>query len=238
MAVVATLAVVQSIVGVGVLVFGTPTLLLIGYSFQDALAVLLPASLAISLLQIRDAPRFDARFVLLFTRWCLAPLAVTLTLVLVLRLRASLTVALALLLFLFSLGRVFHSTRESAAAWVSSHWRAWLCLTGIVHGLSNLGGATLLIFAVSRHRDRHEARALLAFCYACFAAVQLTILGMIAPRVFEPIQFAYAGVAGAVYCYLGRQVVRRAPSPILDWSITVFAASYGVLLMWQFIGQL
>src|SRR4051794_26324194 len=48
-------AVVQSVFGVGLLVFGTPTLLLLGFSFEDVLAYLLPCSIVISVLQVRDA---------------------------------------------------------------------------------------------------------------------------------------------------------------------------------------
>src|ERR687885_1890760 len=47
-------SVVQSVFGVGLLVFGTPTLLLAGYSFEETLAYLLPCSMAISALQVRD----------------------------------------------------------------------------------------------------------------------------------------------------------------------------------------
>ncbi|WP_367155723.1 hypothetical protein [Methylomonas sp. HYX-M1] len=45
-------AIVQSIFGAGVLLFGTPILLLLGYDFVDALVVLLPISLVINGLQI------------------------------------------------------------------------------------------------------------------------------------------------------------------------------------------
>jgi len=44
-------AAVQSLFGVGVLLFGTPILLLLGYQFVTILAVLLPVPLAINLLQ-------------------------------------------------------------------------------------------------------------------------------------------------------------------------------------------
>jgi len=45
-------SVIQSVFGVGVLLFGTPLLLLLGYEFVDALGVLLPVSIAISTLQV------------------------------------------------------------------------------------------------------------------------------------------------------------------------------------------
>ena len=46
------ISVVQSIFGVGVLLFGTPLLLLYGYEFDNTLSILLPISLTISLFQI------------------------------------------------------------------------------------------------------------------------------------------------------------------------------------------
>ena len=44
--------VIQSIFGVGILLFGTPLLLLLGYEFSYALSVLLPISIAINMLQV------------------------------------------------------------------------------------------------------------------------------------------------------------------------------------------
>ena len=45
-------SIIQSVFGVGVLLFGTPLLLLLGYDFIDALIVLLPIYIAINALQI------------------------------------------------------------------------------------------------------------------------------------------------------------------------------------------
>ena len=48
------LAFIQSIFGVGLLVFGTPILLILNYDFFSILGILLPSSLIISLLQINN----------------------------------------------------------------------------------------------------------------------------------------------------------------------------------------
>ena len=53
--VITVLSVVQSFFGMGVLIFGTPTLLLMGCDFITTLGYLLPASFAISLLQVLTA---------------------------------------------------------------------------------------------------------------------------------------------------------------------------------------
>ena len=45
---------VQSLFGTGVLLFGTPILILLDYEFQHALAYLLPVSILINVIQIKD----------------------------------------------------------------------------------------------------------------------------------------------------------------------------------------
>ena len=52
--IVALFSIIQSIFGVGLLLFGTPTLLLIGYSYSETLWILLPCSVVISLIQAVD----------------------------------------------------------------------------------------------------------------------------------------------------------------------------------------
>ena len=45
---------IQSIFGTGVLLFGTPLFLIMGYSFHFTLTILLPTSILISLLQLKN----------------------------------------------------------------------------------------------------------------------------------------------------------------------------------------
>src|SRR5450759_2257157 len=82
MLIVAVTSVIQSLFGAGILLFGTPLLLLFGYEFVDVLILLLPISLAINLLQIvQHHAHIDFAFyrkVLLLT---LLPIAVFLFLV-------------------------------------------------------------------------------------------------------------------------------------------------------------
>ncbi len=228
--IVAVLAVVQSLFGVGLLVFGTPTLLLLGYSFADALAILLPASVTISLLQVWKSGGQDVAFVRSFTGWCLVPLAVSLAAILLLDLHATLNIFVAILLTVFVTLRLCQGVNEHAREWVAQHPRRWLLLMGAVHGVSNLGGALLLIFAASRFRRKEDIRALVAFCYACFAAMQLTILAVVTPSVFGRSQVGYAGVAAIVFLLVGQRVFRWVSAPAFDWLLTLVAGAYAGLL--------
>jgi len=236
--IIAALAVVQSLFGIGLLVFGTPTLLLVGYSFPQALAVLLPASLAVSLLQLFTVPRIDREFAIRFGGWCLVPLATALTLVLVFHLQTSLNLLVAVALTAVAALRAFPRLDESARGWLVRHQRAWLLVTGIVHGLSNLGGGLLAILASSRFRDKDRIRSTIVYCYICFAAIQLCVLGVLNPGIFSWRQATYAATSALVFLGVGRHVFQWVSAPVFNQLLTAFMASYAVLLSARATGLL
>lgn len=236
--VVAACAVVQSLFGIGLLVFGTPTLLLLGYSFPETLAILLPASIAVSLLQVRAEPRPPFRFAMRFVCWCLIPLGITLAVVLVLDFRASLTLAVACALALFAVLRLSPALGGVVTRWVSRHESLWMMLMGIVHGLSNLGGGLLVILAASRYRDKERFRALVAFCYVCFAAVQLAVLAAVLPNVFDVRQVGSVVVAAIAFLAVGQPAFRAVPASAFDRLLTLLVAAYAGLLGLRFAGLL
>ncbi|HET7085984.1 MAG TPA: TSUP family transporter [Rhizomicrobium sp.] len=229
-AIIAGLAVVQSLFGIGLLVFGTPTLLLLGYPYQQALAILLPASLAVSLLQLRAVPRLDRSFALQFAGWCLAPLAVTLAAVSLLHLRASLNLAVALALSFFVMLRLFPDLESQAASFLRRHQKAWLVLMGMTHGISNLGGSLLTILANALQREKEQVRSVIVHCYVCFALVQLTVLGLTTPHFFSWRQLAYAAASAGVFLVVGRQIFDFVSAPAFRRLFTGFMASYAGLL--------
>jgi uncharacterized protein len=236
--IIAALAVVQSLFGIGLLVFGTPTLLLLGYSYQDALAILLPASLAVSLLQLRTVPRLDRAFALRFGIWCLVPLAVTLFLAFQLHLKTSLNLAVALALSGFVVLRASPDLEAKATSLLRRHQTAWLVLMGATHGLSNLGGGLLTILANSLHREKDQVRSVIVHCYVCFALVQLTVLGLTIPGFFSWHQLGYAATSGAMFLLVGQHVFAWVSAPAFRRLFTGFMASYAGLLGLRVAGLL
>lgn len=228
--VVGILAIVQSLFGVGLLVFGTPTLLLMGYPFSDALAVLLPASMAVSLLQLWKGPKIDRQFATQLVVWCLVPLAFALALVLILHLQTGLNMAVALALAIFVILRSIPVLGENTRFWVSRHQRFWLVLMGTVHGMSNLGGGLLTILAASRHSEKEHIRHLIAVCYSCFAVIQLGVLAALSPEVFGWSQFAYAATSAIVYLAIGQFAFRWVSALVFNWLFTGFMAAYSIIL--------
>lgn len=167
-------AFIQSFFGVGVLVFGTPILLLLGYDFPTTLCLLLPVSCAISIAQVSGSPRdLDLKFykkILLIA----VPLA-ALCLFFALKLALPIKLVVGLLVLLVSLKELISSIKKvfSKALAYESFWIVGL---GIIHGLSNLGGSILAALVYSKGLNKNSARTTIAASYGSLAFLQITVL--------------------------------------------------------------
>ena len=65
------LIIIQSIFGIGLLLFGTPTFLILGYDFFNTLNFLLPISITVSLLQFISLKSKFKKTILDFNFYCL-----------------------------------------------------------------------------------------------------------------------------------------------------------------------
>ncbi len=171
--VVATAA-IQSIFGVGVLLFGTPILLLLGYDFINALSVLLPISIAINSLQIIKHYQFIDTFfykkVLIYT----IPFVV-LFLFIVSTVKINIAILVGGFLVLVAL-KSFFPVVEQKLEKMLKHEKIYLAVMGLVHGLTNLGGSLLTAIVHSKKYEKNATRVNVAICYATFAVFQLATL--------------------------------------------------------------
>jgi len=170
-------SVVQSVFGVGVLLFGTPLLLLLGYGFVDALGVLLPVSIAISALQVlRHYEDVDTRFyknVLVYS----IPLVVMFLLV-VTTVKINISLVIGALLIFVAL-KNFSSVIDRALQSIVKYERIYLMGMGLVHGISNLGGSMLTAIIYSKKYPKNKTRVTAAVSYATLALCQLATLWFI-----------------------------------------------------------
>ena len=65
------LILIQSIFGIGLLLFGTPTFIFLGYNFADTLSLLLPISIFISFLQIIFSKKKNKKYIKEFNLYCI-----------------------------------------------------------------------------------------------------------------------------------------------------------------------
>ena len=167
---------IQSIFGVGVLLFGTPLLLLQGYSFIHAVIVLLPISVSINLIQIaKDYRSVDLGFykrILVYT----VPFVVIFLLV-VTRFNINLGIIIGVFL-LFVAAKDYSLKVNKTVNFLVRYEKAYFIVMGIIHGLTNLGGSLLTAIVHSKEYEKHVTRVTVAVSYATFAIFQiLTLLG-------------------------------------------------------------
>ena len=73
------LSIFQAVFGIGLLLIGTPTFLLIGYNFFDVLNLLLPFSITISFLQVIYSKEIDSEFNKKILLYCIPSLILALS---------------------------------------------------------------------------------------------------------------------------------------------------------------
>lgn len=167
-------ATIQSIFGVGMLLFGTPMLLLLGYSFVDSLGVVLPISIAISLLQvIKHFDYVDKVFFKNVLRYCIPVIVLFLALIASIKINVGFIMGIFLLLVAL---KSFLPQVEAALKSIVKYEKLYLVITGLVHGVSNLGGSLLTVMIYSKNYPKDTTRVTAAACYAVFALFQLLTL--------------------------------------------------------------
>ena len=173
--------IIQSLFGVGVLLFGTPLLLLSGYPFLDALTILLPVSLAINAIQItRYRREIDKSFYLKVLTYTVPVIVVSLFLLSRSNLNANLVVGIFLIFV--GLQNYLRKIRELLAILVRRE-KIYLIVMGIIHGLTNLGGSLLTAIVHSKQLSKHSTRATVAAAYATFALFQMITLLIVAQHL-------------------------------------------------------
>ena len=158
---------VQSLFGVGLLVFGTPTLLLLGLPFDRVLMLLLPCSIVVSALQVATSgglslDPFRRQFLTFTTPVLLLATAMTLRL----GSPGGIRVLVGLMLLVTAGTRLIRPAHAAFARVVRGHLPPLLVGLGVLHGASNLGGGILSVivgtsFELEAGARRHVTLALL-----------------------------------------------------------------------------
>lgn len=227
---------VQSIFGIGLLVFGTPSLLIAGFSFSDSLAILLPCSIVISFLQIRAGAKVEIDFIKKLVAYCLFPMVLTLSFVLYFEFQASLNLFVAGILLFFVTLKFSHYLEGRAKELIAANQKTWLFVMGIVHGASNLGGGLLTILASSIHSDKDAARKLIAVCYLIFATTQLTVVVLSDPAVINMNILIYALTSGIVFSTIGEVSFRKVSDSVFGKMLGGLMFLYAVVLLLRSAG--
>ncbi|MBT5037217.1 MAG: TSUP family transporter [Rhodospirillaceae bacterium] len=232
MAIVAVLSVVQSIFGMGVLIFGTPTLLLLGYDFVSAISILVPASFAISLLQVTTAGKERVAISRHLYLLCLPGIGIGLWVIKGDALGSWINYLIGAVLLVSAALRLWGRSHAWLADAMKKHSPAYHLVMGLTHGLTNLGGALLAILATSQHSEKGAIRYTVAHYYLAFGAIQIILIAALLGEAEALLHnLPMAGIAAAVYLLIGNRLFLRTANPLYHNGLTLFISAYGIAVL-------
>jgi predicted RND superfamily exporter protein len=106
-------------------------------------------------------------------------------------------------------------------------------IMGFVHGISNMGGGLLTIFATALYDDKARTRANIAYGYLVFAISQILVLLFFHMEAFHAACVPLAVVALGVYLTVGNFIYVKSSRAVYQQVITLFMLAYGILLVSQ-----
>ncbi len=224
---------VQSVFGVGLLVFGTPTLLLLGCPFEETIAYLLPSSILISLMQAVGGRRHIGELRKSVWVYCVPCIVVGLALVLSKLMTFDIKLLVGVTLIFSAFARFNKGLQEALVKMLKQHTKCYLMIMGFVHGISNMGGGLLTIFATALYDDKARTRANIAYGYLVFAISQILVLLFFHMEAFHAACIPLAVVALGVYLTVGNFIYVKSSRAVYQQLITLFMLAYGVLLVSQ-----
>lgn len=223
-------SIVQGLFGVGLLVFGTPTFLLLGYSFESTLAHLLPSSIVISLAQTFQGWK-HVQLKKTFLLYCVPFSMIGIAAVLTKLVQFDFKILIGSILILSAGVRFSKRIGVILEIIIKKHAESYLMVMGLVHGLSNMGGALLTVFATTVYSNKISVRSIIAYCYSIFGLSQLIMLSLVNPKSFAIPSLIFPFISLPIYLIIGENIYRKTSERGYQLLITIFMLIYGVVLL-------
>ena len=177
----------QSAVGVGVLVLGTPFLLIKGYSIVEIFFYLLPLSILTSFINliIISIKKKQINFAASkeFKKFYLACIPSIIVGVLILKYYQELINFKILVGFVIILSIILIVLKNRITFKINFFRISILSIVGVIHGLTNSGG-TLMSLILSNEKNKLDARYSITFFYFILASIQYLITVVIFKNSF------------------------------------------------------
>ena len=216
----------QSIFGIGLLLFGTPTFLVFGYTFPETLSLLLPISISISFFQFIFSSKKDFKFIKKFNIFCLPSLIISIYFILNIYEQFDFKIFISIIITVITLVSFFNKKLKIN----NERTNLYLVLIGIIHEISNLGGTLLSILSISLNRnDKILSRFFISYGYLSMAISQYIVLYLLDELILNYKNFLY--LAFVILIYFPTQFFFRNidTSKFNNW-IYFTALIYGVMI--------
>jgi hypothetical protein len=217
----------QAAFGVGILLWGTPVLMLLNFSFPEALGLLLPISLLVSGLQFAPNIReLDFNFIGQFIKFSIPGLTIGLLLVIFVELHLNIVIAVMLLI-------AFFIRKDNASSvlkgLILKYNRFFMFFVGFSHGISNLGGSLLVARLSLKGYLKNHYRTTVSAAYFVFAASQLIILMMVNGKLKISISYILIGLC--FYFIANTLLVSRINTKLFNKLINYLILTMAIFLL-------
>ena len=219
-----------SIFGVGLLLFGTPTFLFIGYDFESTLALLLPISVTISFLQIMYEKSSIRSLASEFNIFCLPYLVIFLLLVINLGNVIEIRTYVAAALIISSILILNKNRIVEIDTFILKYRKLSLVFIGTVHGFTNMGGSFLSMFSTVVTADRASARKYIAFGYLVMGTLQYITLLIFGTRYIDLSNLYYVIVPLVVF-FPTQKLFKKIDDSLFMNIISYIALIFGFLAL-------
>ena len=194
---------IQSIFGVGLLIFGTPTFMLMGYSYSETLSILLPISCSVSLIQITTSKKSNIdKFLKNFCKFSLPAVILSLPFALLYISKNNINLIISLIMIIISLLSIANSKYILKLIYPPFNLKVSLIISGYAHGLTNLGGGFISIISSMLYvKDKIQIRYAIAAAYLIFGLTQISILIFLNNFFLNEIFLFFVLLTPLIFCF-------------------------------------
>lgn len=230
----------QTVVGVGVLVIGTPTLMILDYNIIEIFCVLLPVSITTSLINLlliinkidfneRSLIFIDLRNILTNFFFICLPL-MTIGLIIITNIYEIIKIEFIVSFFIiFSL--IIKKFRSKFFFKIIDRYkRMTLGIVGFFHGMTNTGGTLLSLILISEDGiSKENYRLKMHFFYLLLAVFQLITLFLLNSNILKfNNYFLILPICGVIF---GNLIVKKLDNIIIENTIIILASISSIFLI-------
>ena len=229
------LIIIQSIFGVGLLLFGTPSFLVLGYDFANTINILMPVSITISALQFLRSKVKDKVFITEYNLFCLPFLIIFLLIALKFKYLFDFKLLVALLLVFSSILILNKKKFSSFRKTFFKLKKIVLIGIGSVHGLTNMGGSFLAIYSTLVSENVKEvARYYISYGYLIMGLFQYILVLSISYENLNFNKLYYLVLALLIY-FPTQKIFKNIDDRKFSKYINIIALTYGLLILITYV---
>lgn len=203
------LVIIQTIIGVGVLVLGTPLLLLLNYNIIETISLLLPISILASLINITT--HFKYKFFLIdkkkykyFFLICIPGIFLGLKLLEIYQNIINFELLVSLIIIISLLFKLKSSNKFKKMSKIKK--KIFILSIGIIHGLTNSGGSILALFITRTTSGKNKINLEISFFYFLLATIQYFIFIFIFRNSFHINYIIEIFFMVIIFVFIGKKI--------------------------------